>query len=312
MTLDINSFDFEALKAVTKEDPFAEKKYKTDDRFYKLQRNENDQGVAFIIFLPDSEKRIIHEFSKINFQGENRRFVSEFSPTNIGLPDPFHEKWQALRNEGKKYESRRYARHLRYITNIKVILDPLHPENNGKNFLFEMSKTMADKIKDVMCPSEQDLAMGAEKKEVFNPLRGVVYKLVASKGSNGFINYDKSVWTTIQEIQPILQKNGITTGSQTSYYSDVNALVDDINKNTYKISDLLDPKNYLTYDELVKKMNWALGQAETETVKVAEVNKGDTEVQAVESSQTTQTQTQQTPQQVQEAQNIDDLLSGLV
>ena len=215
------------------------------------------------------------------------------------MPDPFQEKWQALWNEGKKDESRRYARQLRYITNIKVILDPLHPENNGKNFLFEMSKTMADKIKDVMCPSE--------KKEVFNPLRGVVYKLVASKGSNGFINYDKSVWTTIQEIQPILQKNGITTGSQTSYYADVNALVDDINKNTYKISDLLDPKNYLTYDELVKKMNWALGQAETETVKVAEVNKGDTEVQAVESSQT-----QKTPEQVQEAQNIDDLLSGLV
>ena len=49
MSLDINSFDFEALKAVTKEDPFAEKKYKTDDRFYKLQRNENDQGVAFLI-----------------------------------------------------------------------------------------------------------------------------------------------------------------------------------------------------------------------------------------------------------------------
>ena len=54
-------------------------------------------------------------------------------------------------------------------------------------------------------------------------------------------------------------------------------------------------------------MNWALGQAETETVKVAEVNKGDTEVQAVEPSQT-----QKTPEQVQEAQNIDDLLSGLV
>ena len=49
---DINSFDFGSMTSALGTNPFDKKKfqYEEDTRFYKLKRDDNDNGVAIIAF----------------------------------------------------------------------------------------------------------------------------------------------------------------------------------------------------------------------------------------------------------------------
>ena len=171
--MNADAFNFDAMKTAVGVDPFAKEanKFAKDERFYTLTKDKDGNGGAVIRFLPDSEKGMIQRLFKINttiINNGKKRFVSEFSPSTIGLPDPFQEKWQDLWNEGEKedtkdangnitkYGAKTYSRGIRYVVNIKVEKDPACPENVGKVFLYEMSGTMKDKIQGAVDPSEQN------------------------------------------------------------------------------------------------------------------------------------------------------------
>ena len=155
---DVNAFNFDSMKQAIGSDPFADstKKYAEDDRFYKLTKDKNGNGAALIRFIPDSERGMIQKLFKINTtitKNEKKRFVSEFSPSTIGQPCPFQEKWQELWNAGDKEGAKQFGRGIKYIANIKIIKDPANPENEGKIFLYEMSGAMKDKIQNAVNPS---------------------------------------------------------------------------------------------------------------------------------------------------------------
>ena len=65
---DINSFDFGSMTSALGANPFDKKKfqYEEDTRFYKLKRDDNDNGVAIIAFLPDASKHTLINMCKIN------------------------------------------------------------------------------------------------------------------------------------------------------------------------------------------------------------------------------------------------------
>lgn len=316
--IDANAFNFDALKQELGADPFAEKsnKYARDDRFYTLAKDKEGNGAALIRFLPDSEKGMIQKMFKVNttiVKNGKKRFVSEFSPATIGQPCPFQERWQELWNAGDKEGAKQFGRGIRYVANIKVLKDPSNPENEGKIFLYEMSGAMKDKIQSAVDPSEQDRALGAQPKELFNPLRGNSFRLVARKGANGQINYD----------------NSEVLNDVSSIYDSVEQAIDDINNNTHKLSDLLKPESFMSYEELQNKMKWVTF-SENETVApqssagvtttVAEVKPQASEVNAAETAQVTQTvvqepvqtQPQTQPQAVSKSDDLDSLLQGLV
>lgn len=249
--IDASAFNFDAMKEAVGKDPFAKEsnRYKTDDRFYKLQKDKEGNGAALIRFLPDSEKGMIQEMFKINTtisMNNKKRFVSEFSPQNAGLPCPFQEEWQKRWNAGDKEGAKPFGRGTRYVTNIKVLKDPANPENEGKIFLFEMSASMKDKIKQAVSPSEQDRALGAEPKELFNPLAGCSFRLVSKKGANGIVTYEAS--EVINEV--------------TSIYNSVEEALEDIKNNTHKLSELKKPEAFLSYEELQDKLRYVTFQNE--------------------------------------------------
>lgn len=275
--LNFDSFDFNTL--ANGEDPFKEtKSYEIDERFYTLPKDENGNGQALIIFLPDADKRLMQQVYKINSNNVvngKKRFVAEFSPTTIGLSDPFQEKWAELWNAGDKEHARQFARSIRFITNIKVIKDPKKPENEGKIFLYELSQKMRDKLKQALQPTDEDIDLGAERKEVYNPFKGYIFKLVARKGANGIINYDSSEFIYKPELK---------------IYNTPQDAVNDIKTNGHRLSWFLDEKNYKTYDELKKKLDWLLNintkqdnSNSTQTVTVKENTGTEPEVQAAES-----------------------------
>jgi len=312
-----DAFNFSAMKAEIGKDPFATPKtsYKRDERFYVLQKDKEGNGAALIRFLPDSERGMIQRMYKISTtitKNGKKRFVSEFSPSTINQPCIFQEKWQMLWNSNLKEEARQFSRGVRFVSNIKVLKDPANPENEGKIFLYEMSGSMKDKLQAAIDPSEQDRSLGAKPKELFNPLQGNSFRLVAKKGANNQINYDSS--EVLNDISSI--------------YDSVDEALTDIKENAYKLSDLLKPESFLSYEELKEKMAWVTFedvQTQPLTAQVAE----PVEIQEVRPVQTVQpVQTAQTAQPVEVAQtaqpvqtpkeevkndvSLDSLLSGLV
>jgi len=221
--------------------PFDKKStYNTDERFYTLPKNDKGEGVAIIRFLPceltsDGAMRTFLRVFKYSITNPyTKRFLSIWSPTTIGLKDPIQEKWAQLWNSGQKEQSRKYARSERYICNIYIVKDPVKPENEGKVFLYDLSKTFAEKIYGIISPTPEEVSAGVKPKELFDPIGGYNFRLISQKGSNGFINYDKSS----PEDQP------------SALFASKAEAVEFIKANTYKVSDFEKPEAYLSYDEI--------------------------------------------------------------
>lgn len=298
--IDASAFNFDAMKQAVGVDPFAQEsnKYGKDERFYVLSKDKNGNGAALIRFLPDSERNMIQKLFKINTtinKNDKKRFVAEFSPSSIGQPCPFQERWQALWNSGDKEGAKLFGRGIRYVTNIKVLKDPANPENEGKIFLFEMSGAMKDRIQNAVDPSDQDRSLGAKPKELFNPLRGNSFRLVAKKGANGQINYDSS--EVINEV--------------TSIYNSVEEAIEEIKTKTHSLSDLRKPEAFMTYEQLQDKLRWvtfADVEAPTQPLvaEVAQPKQQQTEVLAAQAAQVVAVAP------AKNANSLDDLLNGLL
>ena len=306
MTIDASIFNFDAMKEAVGVDPFAQEssRYARDERFYTLAKDKEGNGAALIRFLPDSEKGMIQKMFKINTtitKNGKKRFVSEFSPSTINSQCPFQEAWQALWNAGDKDAAKQYSRGTRFVSNIKIIKDPATPDNEGKVFLYEYSGAMKDKIKAAVTPSDQDVALGATPKQLFNPLAGNSFRLVAKKGANGQINYDGS--DVIPEV--------------TSIYENVEEAITDIKENTHALSGLLAPESFLTYDALVAKMKWVkhedAGQAPVQTQPLAaEAAETPVVVPEVGTAPATTPAAAPAAEPAKQASSLDDLLNGLV
>jgi len=314
--LDASSFDFDSMVSEVGKDPFAASsdKYAEDNRFYKLTKDKDGNGAALIRFLPDRNKGMIQQVNKINTTMEKngkKRFVNELSPTTIGLPCPFQEKWQELWNAGLKEDSKKFGRAIRYYTNIKVIKDPANPENEGKIFLLDMSGSLKDKIQKLVNPSQTDKDLGAVAKQLFNPVKGNSFRLVSKKGTNGIINYDSS--DAIAE--------------ETSIYDTVEAAFADIKDNTYDLSEFTKPEAFLSYEKLQDKIKWVTfadaSQAVAQVAPVASaVAPAVTSTETSELNANVQTPTAAVAPEVHHAtpatqpesktQDLDALLSGLV
>jgi len=241
------NFDWNALATNLQEDALTDgkKKYTVDERFYKLARNENDQGGALLRFLPDPEGVMFVKVTKIAANaGHERRFCNEWSPQTVGLPDPFNERWSEEWNKGNKEEAKRFGRSIRYISNVKVVKDPSNPQNEGKIFLLDMSKTIFEKIKDAAQPSPDEIALGATPKRVFDPINGNSFLMKVKRGSNNFITYEDSKFDE----------------KETAAYASEDEYTKDIQANGYKINEFLQPEFFMSYDDLKQKLAWYLNE----------------------------------------------------
>ena len=293
--MNASEFDFNSLKEAVGADPFAKQsnKFKKDERFYVLKKDKEGNGAALIRFLPDSEKRMIIQLQKINstiIKNGKKRFVSEFSPASIGKPCPFQQKWQKHWNAGDKEKAKQFGRSIRYITNIKVLKDPANPENEGKIFLYEMSGAINSKLEKALKPSETDIALGKTPKQLFNPVKGNSFRLVAQKGSNGLTNYDASE----------------VVNEETSIYNSVEEAVKDIKENTYKLSDLLKPEAFLSYDELVAKLKYVTFEDQNVDNSAEEAPKAQEAPTAPKAPKASEAQTASEAPKAQEAQTASE------
>ena len=229
------------LGAVEKETAPQEKKSYVDERLWKPELDKGGNGYAVIRFLPAIKGEDLPWATVWNhaFQGPNGQWYIENSLTTIGQKDPVSEMNSAYWNSGVESDkeiARRQKRKLQYFSNIYVVEDPKHPENEGKVFLFRYGKKIFDKIMETMQPAFED-------ETPINPFdfwEGTNFKLKIRK-VDGFWNYDKSEF-----------------GSKSSALFDDDDKLEEVWKKEYSLKDFTAPTNFKSYDELKTRLDMVL------------------------------------------------------
>ena len=225
------------LASVQEENAPQEKKSYVDERLWKPELDKSGTGQAVIRFLPakDGEELPWVKVWKHAFQGSTGKWYIENSLTTIGKNDPVSEHNTSLWNTGlesDKETARKQKRKLEYYSNIYVVSDPKHPENNGKVFLFRYGKKIFDKIMAAMQPEFED-------ETPINPFdfwEGANFKLKIRK-VDGYWNYDKSEFDSVSALL------------------DDDAKLDSTWKTQYPLADFHAPSNFKSYEELKKRLD---------------------------------------------------------
>ena len=162
-----------------------------DERLWRPELDATGNGYAVIRFLPapDGEALPWAKLYAHAFQGPGGWYI-ENSLTTLGQNDPVSAANNQLWNSGVESDkdiARQRKRKLSYYSNIYVVSDPKHPENEGKVFLYKYGKKIHDKILAAMQPEFQD----ETPINVFDFWEGANFKLKI-KTVAGFWNYDSS------------------------------------------------------------------------------------------------------------------------
>jgi hypothetical protein len=229
-----------------------------EDNFWRPEVDKAGNGYAVIRFLPapavDGDDGL--PWTKIythGFQGPGGWYI-ENSLTSLNQKDPVSEYNSELWNSGieaNKEIARKQKRRLTYISNVLVVEDPKHPENNGQVKLFKFGKKIFDKITDAMNPPPE---FGETPVNPFDLWKGANFKLKIRK-VEGFQNYDKSEFD-----------------APSALYDGDDAKLEALWQSEYSLKEFLDPKNFKAYDELKVRLTRVLGApvtAKTATVETA-------------------------------------------
>jgi len=234
-----NSLD-KLLNAVKEDSAPQEKKSYKDERLWKPELDKSGNGYAVLRFLPSCEGEDL-PWAKLwshAFQGPTGQWYIENSLTTTGGKDPVSEHNTALWNSGVESDkeiARKQKRKLQYYSNIYVVSDAKHPENDGKVFLFRYGKKIFDKIMESMQPAfPDDVAVNP-----FDFWKGANFKLKIRK-VDGYWNYDKSEFD-----------------SPTAIFDNDDA-IEGVWKKQYSLNGFTAPSNFKSYDELKTRLDTVL------------------------------------------------------
>lgn len=212
-----------------------------DPRFWQLEKDKLGNGSATIRFLPNIDG---DEFNapwipvySFGFQGPGGWYVEESLKT-LGQPDPALEYVNSLwaTKDPKQIEiAKSRAQRNRFISNIYVVNDPTHPENNGKVFMFRYGKDIHNKLLGLMKPAFEDI----KPINPFDLWDGANFRFRMRKKDNR-ANYDDS---TFSDACPV---------------SDSDEEIVEIMRQRHNIQEFLYPEKFKTYDELKARLDKVL------------------------------------------------------
>ena len=211
-----------------------------DDRFWKPELDKSGNGYAVIRFLPQptgEDLPWVRIWSHA-FKGPGGWYIDN-SLTTLNKKDPVSEYNTELWNSGlesDKDTARKQKRILKYYSNVLIVSDPKHPENDGKIFLFRYGKKIHDKLAEVINPQFED----ETAYDPFDFWKGANFKLKVRK-VDGFWNYDKSEFD----------------GSSEVFDGDEGKL-EELYGKLYSLTQLLKEDNFKSYDDLKSKLNRTL------------------------------------------------------
>ena len=239
-----NSLD-KLLGAVQSENAPQEKKSYVDDRIWKPVMDKTGNGFAIIRFLPAPKGEEL-PWAKLwshAFQGPTGQWYIENSLTTLSQKDPVSEMNSAYWNSGVESDkeiARRQKRKLQYFSNIFVVSDPKHPENEGNVFLFRFGKKIFDKCMEAMQPAFED----ETPVNPFDFWEGANFKLKIRK-VDGYWNYDKSEF------------------DNSSALFDNDGKIEEVWKSAYPLAEFSASTNFKSYEELKTRLDAVLSGSVT-------------------------------------------------
>jgi hypothetical protein len=213
----------------------------SDERLWKPEVDKAGNGFAVIRFLPAPEGEEL-PWAKVYthaFQGPGGWFIDNCL-TTLNQNCPVCEANRELWNTGSKANQdivRDRKRKLSYYSNIYVVQDKAHPENEGKVFLYKFGKKIFDKITAAMQPEFDD----ETPIDPFDFWKGANFKLKITK-KDGYWNYDKSEF-----------------GSSEPLFDDDDAM-EAVWKKAYSLAEFTDAEKMKTYEQLSTRLKAVLGK----------------------------------------------------
>ena len=226
---------------------------KVDERFWKPEVDKSGNGYAVIRFLPapDGEDMPWAKIWSHSFKGPGGQWYIENSLTTIGKDDPVGEMNRELWNSGResdKATARTQKRKLSYYSNIYVVSDPAHPENEGRVFLYRYGKKIFDKLVEAMQPAFAD----ETPLDPFNLWKGADFKVKIRK-VDGYWNYDKSEFAAPATLAKLDDDE-----------------LEKIWKQSYSLAEFEAAKNFKSYEQLKARLSLVLGKAPQRTAPVVD------------------------------------------
>ena len=211
-----------------------------DERLWKPELDASGNGYAVLRFLPAPEGESL-PWAKVYshaFQGPGGWLIDNCLTTQ-GDKCPVCAHNNGLWNSGVESDkeiARKQKRKLSYYSNVYVVKDPKHPENEGKVFLYKFGKKIHDKILAAMQPEFQD----ETPVNVFDFWEGANFKLKI-KTVAGYWNYDSSEFD-----------------SPSALSADDDEL-ETIYQQQYSLEAFTAPSEFKSYDALEDRLNTVLG-----------------------------------------------------
>lgn len=210
-----------------------------DERMWRPEIDKAGNGYAVIRFLPapgGEDVPFVRLFDHA-FKGAGGWLI-DGCLTTVGEKCPVCEHNSALWNTGTKENQatvRNQKRKLSFYSNIYVVKDPAHPENEGKVMLFKYGKKIFDKLNAAMNPEFED----EKPLNPFDLWSGANFKLKIRK-VDGYSNYDKSEF---ESPNPLFEDDD---------------QMEAVWKREYPLVTFLERKNFKTYDEVKSRLNKVL------------------------------------------------------
>ena len=218
----------------------SETKSYNDDRYWKIDLDKTGNGYAVVRFLPASQGEDMPwvQYFDHGFQGPGGWYI-EKSLTTLNEKDPVSEHNTELWNTGleaNKDIARKQKRRLHYVSNVLVVSDPTHPENEGQVKLFRYGKKIFEMLKDKMQPQFED----ETPMNPFDLWEGADFKIKVRK-VDGYWNYDKSEFANSKPL------------------SEDDAQLEAVWNSQHSLQDVIAPSEFKSYDELKQKLDRVLG-----------------------------------------------------
>ena len=214
-----------------------------DPRMWKLTIDKNTGlGNAIIRFLPwgDGNRLPWATWSQYNFKTAAGNYWNRIrTDLGEGNKDPMKEinslAWERNQDGDKQGCKKRTIKH-RFMANIVVLRDDAHPENNGKNFLYEYGPSIQDFIVDKMAPQYAD----QQKVMVHDWWEGANFSVRTCKNDD-YISYKNSSFFPVSLL-----------------HAD-DAVMDKVYNGMIPLEEFEQDDNYKSYEELEKEVIEHLG-----------------------------------------------------
>lgn len=254
------------IKEVEKQSKPAFEKDESEDSYWKPTPDKSGNALAVIRFLPgaavDGEGALPWvQYWDHGFQSKvTGKYYIEKSLTTLGkdVKDPVSEYNSMLWNSNsdndspERKQARDQKRRLHYVSNIYVVSDPQNKDAEGKVFRYRYGKKIFDKITKMMNPDLES----EPRVNPFHLYKGANFKLKMTRQTVNiggrqvnFPNYDESVF--------------LAPGP---FLEDDDAL-EAIWKAQHSLKEIIDPKNFKSYEQLKARLDDVLGLTSSNAYK---------------------------------------------